>query len=470
MADTTDDKEIRTDLGGSHKSGGRSDRDWTQGSILKNLLLLSWPMVITNSLMMLGPTIDMIWLGKLGSAAIAGVGVSGMAVMLLNSMMMGLAQGMRAVIARFVGAGDNESANHSAQQAFAICAVFSVVMAIVGSFFAEPILVLLGLEEDVVAEGAAYMRVLFIGFASMSYRMLIESIMQASGDTITPMKQTLIYRVIHVVLCPFLIFGWWIFPEMGVVGAALTNIISQTIGTLLGVWFLFTGRTRVKMTLKNFSIDFPMIGRIIKIGFPALISGLQRNATQLILMSFVVPFGTIAVAAHTLNQRIEMILLMPCFALGMAAGVLAGQNLGAGQPERAEKGAWLAVGMVQGIMVLFSIAILLGAEYFVRIFSSEPDLIETAATFLRIAVSGYIVLSFVAVFMNSLQGAGDTVPPMVVSVLTVLLITLPGAYFLPKMTGLGVLGIRWAMAAEMVVQAVIFVFYFRTGRWKTRRV
>jgi len=437
---------------------------------MRNLLSLSWPMIVTNTLMMLGPTIDMIWVGRLGSASIAGVGVSGMAVMLLNSMMMGLAQGMRAVVARFVGAGNNQGASHAAQQAFAICAAFSVIMAAIGIFLAEPILVLLGLEADVVSEGAAYMRILFIGSVSMSFRMLIESIMQASGDTVSPMKITIGYRIFHVILCPFLIFGWWIFPALGVSGAALTNVISQSLGTIIGFWFLFSGRTRLHLTLKNFSLDFSMIWRIVRIGFPALVSGVQRNASQLILMWFMVPFGTVAVASHTLNQRIEMILFMPAFALGMASGVLTGQNLGAGKPERAERSAWLAVVLVEGMMVVCSIVLLVGAEHIVHIFNSEPALVEMASTFLRIAVIGYIVLGFVAVLMNALSGAGDTVPPMIVGLATVCLVTLPLAYLLPKYTNLGVFGVRWAMVADLLIPAIVFTIYFRMGKWKNKYV
>jgi putative MATE family efflux protein len=437
---------------------------------MRNLLSLSWPMVVTNTLMMLGPTIDMIWVGRLGSASIAGVGVSGMAVMLLNSMMMGLAQGMRAVIARFVGAGNFSDASHASQQGFAICACFSVVMALIGVFLAEPILILLGLEADVVSEGATYMRILFVGSITMTFRMLIEGIMQASGDAVSPMKITVCYRILHVILCPFLIFGWWIFPKMGVSGAALTNIIAQSVGTALGFWYLFSGRTRLHLTLKNFHLDFSMIWRIVRVGLPALISGVQRNTSQLILMWFMVPFGTVAVAAHTVNQRIEMILFMPSFALGMASGVLTGQNLGAEHPERAAKSAWLAVALVEGFMVICSIAILLAAENIIHIFNNEPDLVEMSALFLRIAVSGYIVLGFVSVLMNSLSGSGDTMPPMVVGMATVLLVTLPLAYVLPRFTGLGVLGVRWAMVADLVIPAIFFIIYFRTGKWKTKYV
>jgi putative MATE family efflux protein len=427
-------------------------------------------MIVTNTLMMLGPTIDMIWVGKLGPAALAGVGVAGIAVMLLNSMLMGLAQGMRAVISRFVGSHNLEGAGNAALQSFYICAVFSVIMALVGMFFSESILILLGLEADVVAEGSVYMRIIFTGSISMSFRMLIDSIMQASGDSINPMKITLIYRILHIALCPFLIFGWWIFPEMGVAGAGLTNVISQTLGTGIGIWYLCSGRTRLKLSFRRLKLDFAMMGRIFKVGLPALVSGLQRNASQAIMMWIVAPFGTIAVAAHSLNQRIEMIVIMPVMALGMAAGVLAGQNLGAGHTERAEKSTWLAVFMVEGIMIVVCIFILVAAEMLVRIFSPDLELIEMGATYLRIAVAGYLLLGFAPVLMNALSGSGDTVPPMVVSIITALLVTLPGAYFLSKIPSLGVFGVRWAMAAEVVVQAIIFTIYFRTGKWKTRHV
>ncbi len=446
------------------------DRDWTKGNILRNLLLLSWPMLISNTLMMLGPTIDMVWVGKLGSASIAGVGVAGVAVMLVMVAMMGLIMGMRAMVARFVGAGDLPAANQVVGQAFILSATLSLVIAAVGVFFTEAILGLFGLEAAVVTQGAAYMRIQFLGQAAMAFRIMSDGVMQASGDTMTPMKQSVIYRLFHVVLCPFLIFGWWIFPRMGVSGAAITSVISQTLGTMLGLWVLFTGRSRLRLNLENFRLDLNIMWRMVRIGLPALVSGIQRVFSQFFLMYFMAPFGTLAVAAHSINQRIEMVLVMPAMAFGMAAGVLVGQNLGAVQPERAEKSVWLAVGLVEGIMVIISAAILLWAEGVACLFSPEPALVELAATFIRISVAGFILLGLMFVLMQSLSGAGDTMPTMIVSVVTVWAVVLPLAYFLPKITELGMYGIRWAIVSEMVVGAIIFTIYFQTGRWKRKKI
>ncbi|MFC2015073.1 MATE family efflux transporter [Chloroflexota bacterium] len=449
---------------------GHTERDWTKGSIVGNLLLLSWPMVINEILWAVGPTVDMIWVGRLGAASIAGVGVAGIVVMLLMAARMGLGQGTRALVSRFIGAGDNMLANHVAQQAFVISGIYSVVMASIGILLAEPLLILFGLEADVVHEGASYLRIQFIGSTAMSFWMMAEMIMYGSGDGVTPMKISVIARLVHLVLDPFLIFGWWIFPRLGVSGAALANIFAHITGTILGLWALFSGRTRLRITLKNFRLDLNIIWRIVKIGIPSSISGIQRSIGNLALMWFIVPFGTMAIAAHTLCQRIEMIFFMLSFGLGMAAGVLVGQNLGAGQPERAEKSGWLAAGLVTIIMVVGSVALLLWTDGIVHIFTQEPGLEEIVSTFLRIAAVGYLVIGFTSVMMQGISGAGDTLPPMVISVSMVWLLQLPLAFLLPRITNLGVLGIRWAMVVAMVTGAVAYAIYFKLGRWKQKKV
>ncbi len=427
-------------------------------------------MIINQSLNILGPVIDMIWVGKLGAASIAGVGVASIAVMLVTSARMGLTIGTRAIVARFVGAGDASDANHVAQQAFVISGGYVIVMASIGIFLSEPILSLFGLEADVVAEGAAYMRIMFIGSVAMSFRMMAESIMQASGDTITPMRITVFFRVFHAFLCPFLVFGWWIFPRLGVSGAALTNVISQSLGGVLGLWILFSGRSWLRLTLRDFRLDLNIIWRILKIGVPASIMTMERTFGDLMLMWFMAPFGTLAVVGHTLIHRVEALLRMPCMGLGVGAGVLAGQNLGARQPERAEKGGWLAAGIASGFTLIASVAILLWAESIIRIFSTEPDVVELASVFLRIQAAGYLVMGLSFVLSQTISGAGDTLPPMLITLLNFWLIQIPLAFFLPRVTNLGVYGVRWAIVTGILVGAVAYITYFRLGRWKHKRV
>jgi putative MATE family efflux protein len=446
------------------------ERDWTEGSIIRNLLALSWPLMISQGLNMIGPTIDMIWVGKLGPAPIAGVGVAGMVVMFMMSAMMGLAVGTRAMIARFVGSNDAEGANNAARQAFVVGVCFAAVMVTIGIYFSEQILILLRMDAEVVSEGAAYMRIMFVGAAAMTFRMLTEGIMQSSGDTMTPMRISILFRAFHTALCPFLVFGLWIFPRLGVSGAALTNVLSQTLGLVLGIWILLTERTRLRLTLSHFRLDPDMIWRIVKIGLPAAIIGMQMGLIHIVMMTFMVPFGTVAVAAHILGQRLEMFMNTLVMGLGMGAGVLTGQNLGAGEPERAERIGWLSLGIAEIIMVLASGAILIWAEYIVSIFNTNPSLVALASSFLRISTVGYLVLASISVFKHVLGGAGDTVPAMIFEVGHLWAVMLPLAFLLPGFFNLGVYGIRWAIVIGIYTGAAAYLIYFQTGRWKLKSV
>ncbi|OGO31415.1 MAG: hypothetical protein A2Z29_04630 [Chloroflexi bacterium RBG_16_56_11] len=445
-------------------------RDWTKGNITSNLWSLAWPMTISTSIMMLGPFIDMIWIGKLGSAAMAGVGISSIVVMLINSLIMGLFTGLRAMVARFVGAGDNEQANHVSQQAFVIGITLSLVMAAIGQFLATSILNLWELEPEVIAAGAAYMRIELIGTFTMSFGMLAQSIMQASGDARTPMKISIGTRLFHIALCPFLIFGLWIFPELGVRGAALAAVISQGLGGAFGLWILFGGHTRLRLTLRRFSFDRGIIWRTVKIGIPASLGGIHMNVGSIVFMWFIAPFGTLAIAGHNIVSRIDMFILMPAMGLGAAAGILAAQNLGAGQPQRAEKTAWTAIGLFTGIMFVFSVVVLVWAQYIIRVFNTEPELISLASTFLKIQTVSYMCNGLMMVMMNVMNSVGDTLIALIIDIVTMWGIRVPLAVLLPKVANLGVYGVRWALVADTVSSAIVFIIYFRSGRWKHKKV
>ncbi|MBI2851176.1 MAG: MATE family efflux transporter [Chloroflexi bacterium] len=445
-------------------------KDWTKGSVGANLWSLSWPIMITQSLTMIGPFVDQMWVGKLGAASVAGVGVSGMVVQVVNSITMGLFGGLRTMVARSIGAGDKEGANHVMQQAFVLGAGFSVFMAAVGLLFAEQALEVFGVAPDVASEGAAYMRIQLIGMVTMSLISITESAMQASGDAMNPMRINIFYRLIHVVFVPFFIFGWWVFPRLGVSGAALTNVIAQGMGGILGLWVLFGGHSRLQPTLKNFKLDWSIIWRMLKIGIPTSITGIQRSLPYVILLSFVAPFGTFAVAGYTVTRKISNFVQNPAASLGRSTGILAGQNLGAGQPERAERGGWLAVRFYTVAAIIVSIAVWFWAEQIVSIFNTEPGFIGVAATFLRIQIASYLLYGTVLVLSMCIEGSGDTMPIMLATLISMWAIQIPLGYLLPRFTNIGAYGAEWAIAGALFTRGIFFVIYFRSGRWKRKRI
>ena len=201
-----------------------------------------------------------------------------------------------------------------------------------------------------------------------------------------------------------------------------------------------------------------------------MINGMGRTSATLVLTLFVVPFGTFAVAAQSLMERIDRFIQMPAMALGQTAGVLAGQNLGAGHPGRAERTGWMAAALFTGFISVISLALWFWADDIVRIFNNEPGLVEIASTFVRITIVTYMVFGLVQVLMQCINGVGDTVMPMAVTLLTMAGIMIPLAYILPRVTSLGVYGVRWAMVSGNVIRALIFVAYFKMGRWKQKTI
>jgi len=419
---------------------------------------------------MLGPTFDMIWVGRLGDDAVAGVGVAGMIVGVVNSIIMGVFTGLNAMVSRAVGAGDRKTANEVARQGIVVGIILSILMAIIGAFLSKRLLAIFGLDPGVVALGAAYLSIQFIGMVTMVFEMLTNSSMQAAGDTMTPMRIAFVARLLAIALSPCFVFGWWIFPRLGVRGPALAGVISFSIGGGTGLWFLFSGRTRIKLDFKGFKPDFGIIWRMVKIGFPAAINNAQMSIVALVIMDAIAPYGTAAVAGNTIVGRVEQVIYTPGMGLGSAAGVLAGQNLGAKKPERAEKSGWIAASIMVACLIVFAAVIFVWARPVVDIFSNDPDVMKFGSSFLRIACTGYLIVGVSLVLPPCINGAGDTFIPMIAGLVSMWGAQIPLAYLLPHVTNLGVYGVRWAIVVAVWIRALTYIFYFRSGRWKHRRV
>jgi len=450
--------------------GLASRRDWTQGSIVRNLWSLSWPVIITQVLIVLSIFIDVVFVAKLGVAITAGVGIGGLVVTVVAAGILGLAVAARAIVARFVGAGQIDRAEHTATQAFVISALYGIVMAAIGAIFAEQIMGLFGLETAAVTAGATYVRVYAFAWIPMSIYMMNFNIMQASGDTATPMKIIILIRALHLLLAPFIIFGWWLFPRMEVTGAALTNVLATSLAVALTLIALLRPQARLRLTFTNFRFDFDVLWRILKIGLPASVMGAQSTLSMLVLASMIASFSDLAVAGYSIVQRVDTMLGMVTMGLGIGASVLVGQNLGAGQPGRAERTGWLAVGLGEVIMAIIAVVLLLTPEPIVRIFSSEPHLVQLTSIFFRIVAARYLLQGVSVILQNSISGAGDTIPAMVFSVLMLWAVQIPLAFLLRQVNGLGVYGVIWSMVAGMFAGAIAFSIYFRAGRWKRKKV
>jgi len=383
---------------------------------------------------------------------------------------MGLDTAMRAMISRAVGAGNIALANHVALQAFTLSGAFSLIMVFIGVFFTMSLLRLLGISEEVIAQGAPYMRAQFIGMASQAFRMMSGTALQASGDALTPMKATTVTRVAHIILAPFFAFGWWWFPSYGLMGLALANILAQFLGVAMNFYALFTGTSRLHLTFRGYRLDFRLLWQLIKIGAPASVTSMERSIAQIILIGLIAPFGDYALAAYSLTRRIEMFSHLGSQGLGQASGILVGQNLGAGKPQRAKQTVLWAVGYVVLTNAIFAGIIFFFQTAIISIFNRDPALLPAAQAWLGIMVIGFLFHGMGQVFSQSFNTAGDTIVPMVVALATIWGIQQPLAFFLPKVGDLGQVGIAWAIVIALAARPFFYVPYFFWGRWLRVRV
>ncbi len=455
---------VRAFGGGRHSA--YATRDLTSGSIPGTLWFLAWPHSVEGVLRIADHVVDLALAGLgFGHRGIAGMGAAQQFSQLGFTARWGLDMGMRAMLSRAMGMGDTALANQTVLQAGSLTLLYGIVMAVIGLLFTEALLTLLGVSAGVVAEGAAYMRVTFMGQAIIGFSVLMTHALGAAGDTLTPMKTSIIMRAIHIALSPILMFGLLGIPHLGLVGAALANIISQAVAVAILAWVLFSGHSRLHLTLRGYRLDRPILRRILSVGLPASVTGMERAFAQLLLLGLIAPFGDVAVALFALSRRIEMFSHAGTQGFAQASGTIVGQSIGRGRPERAVQTVLWAGGFAAAVNVMLTILIALFPIAVLSVFTRDPELLDLGRPWLLIQTLGYAAIGIGLVASQSLQTAGATMYVMLVTIGTMWGIEFPLALFLSRGTELGPYGVAWAMVAAMIARPLLFLPYFKSGRW-----
>ncbi|MBU4140695.1 MAG: MATE family efflux transporter [Candidatus Omnitrophica bacterium] len=450
---------IRRLLGNSRKL------DLTEGNTVRNIWALALPMMLGNIMQTAFNVVDMIWVGRLGSEAIASVAMSGVVLFVIITLIIGVSTGTQTLVARFMGAGKCADAENVAMQSLIIGAVLSVALAGAGLILARPILQILGAKTMILQLGTDYLKIILIGGLGMVYLFLACAIFRASGDALTPMLIMIGATILNVILDPLMIFGIG-FPRMGVKGAALATVLSRGLAALLGLYILFRGSSRLRLHLAKLQANIKTIARIVKIGFPNSIQMASRSIVGLVLMAIVARYGSYAIAAYGIGLRIFSVVLMPGFALATSAAILVGQNLGARKFLRAQTSARQAAGFNTLLMGLAGILFFTFSANLISVFDTNPDIVKLGAEYLKITSFGYIFVAQGLVLGRSLMGAGDTISPMLISVFALLGIQIPLAVILPNHLHIGISGVWWAILISSVLQGALTCFWFNLGRWK----
>jgi len=442
----------------------------TRGPVLKALTVLSTPMLVSALLQNLQSVIDLFWVGRLGPSAVAAVAMSGTLLMVLFPMLMGMSVGTVALVARAIGAEHYDDAAAAAAQSLLLSVLMGVVSGALGWFLTPALFRLLGAEADVLPAGYAYLRISLAGSLTSFALFIGNATLQGAGDTVTPMAIMAVANLLNLVLDPLFIFGLGPFPAMGVDGAALATVLAQAAAAALSLRTLFSGQARIHVRRAQFRPDARLAWRILRIGIPGSGQMLSRSLMGLVLMRVVAGCGTIAVAAYGTGMRFHMITLMPAFALGGAAATMVGQNLGAGNPNRARHAAWLAAGIDVALMVVAAVFFAGCARPLIRAFNADPRVVAIGAEYLCTVSPFYVFTALGIVLGRALNGAGDSLWPMIFTVVSLWGVQVPLAVHFSATWASRTQGIWWAIALATVLHGLLITAWFETGRWKRARV
>lgn len=456
-------RELRDALRGTNA-------DYTKIPLRRAVFLLAVPMVLELVLESTFAVVDIFFVARLGPSAVATVGLTESMLFLLYAIGIGLAMAVTAVVARRVGEGKREEAAITAVQAILVALLVSVPFAIAGIVFAQDLLRLMGADAWSVAHGYPYMQWMLGANAVIMLLFVINAIFRGAGDAAIAMRVLWLANGLNIVLCPLLIFGIGPFPEMGIEGAALATVIGRGTGVLYQLWVLFKGGQHIRVAASQLRVHGAILWNIVRPSLGGVGQMIVAMTSWIFLMRILASVGSEAVAGATIAMRLMMFTLMPAWGMSNAAATLVGQNLGAGEPARAEASVWRIGWYNMAFTVLISVVFFFFHDALIGLFTQEPRVIAIGGEWLRILSYSYFVYGWWMVAVQAFNGAGDTVTPTRINLVFFWLIQIPLSYLLAISLDWQHTGVFWAVFVSETAVGLFTLWLFSRGGWKSVKV
>lgn len=455
-----------------------------QPTLLKPILLLAWPVLVEQLLVLMVGLVDTLLTGRfLETYHMAAMGQMAYLLWMIPALLSVVSIGTTAVVAREIGGGDRVKANLVANQSMVIGIVFSVIMLFAFVFGSDQLLRWLQLSDESRGAARQYLRWIIPIIPLMAFQQVGVAALRGAGNTKSGLLVMGVVNVVNTLLSSLLVAGAWGFPKLGWEGLAIGTAAGYLVGALFVAWGLISGVFGLRLRLSSMVPDSVQISRILRVGLPGGTDMMATVFCHLWFVGIINSLGTLAAAAHGLAIRVEAIAYAPGAAFQVAAATLAGQFLGAQMPQRAAKAIWITCLLSCLTMSCAVLLFWISSDAVVRVFVQENDvaLVQESATLLRIVSFGLIPLAFVLVFSGALRGAGDTQGPLMVTFICFVLIRIPLTYYLACQTlpfgdeswsglGWGVRGAWCAMVSDLVVRAILLTARFVHGKWRRMKV
>ena len=384
-----------------------SEKEFTTGSINRALFLLSVPMVLEMLMEALFAVVDVFYVSRISVDAVATVGLTESVMMVVYSVAIGLSIGTTAMVARRIGEKKSEEAGKVAAQSILVAIFISLGIGLGGFLFAKDILSLMGGSEELIESGYGFTQIMFGGNITVVLIFLINAVFRGAGDASLAMRTLWLSNGLNIVLDPIFIFGLGPIPEYGVTGAAIATNIGRGVGICYQLYHLFKPEGGIiRVVLSHFKLNIPIISRLIELSLGGMGQFLVESASWVFLVRIVSIFGSEALAGYTIAIRIIIFSILPSFGIANAAATLVGQNLGAKQPDRAEKSVWRAAFFTMIVLGIISAFYFILAVPLISIFNTEPQVIKYGVSSLRTICLGYLFFAYGMVISHALNGAG----------------------------------------------------------------
>jgi putative MATE family efflux protein len=442
------------------------ERDYTKGSINLSIFMLAVPMVLEVALESVFAVVDIYFVSQIGKDAVAIVGLTETMLTLIYSVAIGISMSATAMVARRIGEGSKLKASMAAYQAIVLAIMVSVLLGVPGFYFAENILNWLGASDQMIEQGVVYTRWLFASNFSILFLFILNGIFRGAGNPAVAMRSLWLANGLNIVLDPILIFGLGPIPAFGIEGAAIATVIGRSSGVLYQLWILFRGNSSIRLHKTIRVLRPAMLLTLVKVSAGGIGQYLINSASWIFLAKIMARFGADALAGYTIAIRIIIFAIMPSWGIGNAASTLVGQNLGAGQPDRANTSVWRAAFINMLFMGLLSIFFYFSAIPLVSFFTKEVGVIEVAVEALQIICIGYLFYAYGMVLSMAFNGAGDTRTPTVLNIIAFWLIQIPLAHTLATYPSIGPRSVYYAILIAESSLALMAIYWFRKGYWK----
>lgn len=437
--------------------------DFTEGSIMKKMILFSSPIFLTNVLQTSYQLVDSLWVGNLlGASALGAISISGVVVFTILSFIIGLNTSALTILSQYKGAKDDKGLAKALNAFVVTLGLLTLLVGIIGFFLSETILGWMGTPEEILPMAALYLRINFAGVLFLFGYNFIATVLRSLGDSKTPVRFVAMALLLNAVLDPLFIYVF----DWGIAGAGIATIVSQGSAFTYGLIFSIR-RAGVPFTMPRLP-ETALMKKIFKLGLPSGMSMVVISAGVLAIMTVVTSFGESTVAGFGAAQRLDSLVMLPALTLGSALNAMAGQNIGAGKWDRVGEITRSGLILIAVVSVTICTLVFLNAGFLIRMFVDDPDTIAFGEQYVRTVALFYPFLGINFVLNGVIRAAGGMFQVFVLNVISFWILRFPLTWLFANLYGEQ--GIGMGMAASLLLSSLIAIGYYKLGRWREIKV